>query len=255
MFASAVNAPSVPPVIRASLIDNEIWSLAVTLAPTWNTPPPVVTVAAVAAVIAGTLAPTAVVVSLAVDSVLLRTSSTDHTPLPRSRTLAVTPPVKPALPDERGVDVLLELGLVRRGGRVGTGHDRDGHRQARGRTGVEHEGEGRGARVADGETGRGNRRLTLRACGLGAEAAVEEVRVTERRGVRDAVDLVAELHDLVLGGLAGGRVRRAGVGRLDDEVADALQHRLHRRERAFCGLHDRDAVLCVAGGLLETGDL
>ena len=47
---------------------------------------------------AGTLAPTAVVVSLALAAVLLRTSSTDQAPPPRSRTLAVTPPVKPALP-------------------------------------------------------------------------------------------------------------------------------------------------------------
>ena len=55
MFESAVNAPLVPPVIRSSLIDKVIWSLVVTLAPTWNTPPPVVVVVAEVAVTNGML--------------------------------------------------------------------------------------------------------------------------------------------------------------------------------------------------------
>ena len=60
-----VNAPLVPPVIRSSEIDKVIWSLVVTFAPTWNTPPPVVVVVADVAVTNGMLAPIAVVVSFA----------------------------------------------------------------------------------------------------------------------------------------------------------------------------------------------
>ena len=40
---------------------------------------------------------------------------------------------------------------------------------------------------------------------LGTEAAVEQVLVAERGRVTDAVDLVAELHDLVLRSLTSGR--------------------------------------------------
>ena len=122
MADSAVKAPLVPPVIRSSLIDSEIWSLAVTLAPTWNTPPPVVTVAADAAVSAGTLGADARwSSSLAVVSVLLRTSSTDHTPLPRSRDVGGDRAGEAGVAGDRGVDVLLELGLERGRGRVGAG--------------------------------------------------------------------------------------------------------------------------------------
>ena len=41
MFASAVYVVFVPLVMRTSSIDTWIWFVAVTLAPTWNTPPPV----------------------------------------------------------------------------------------------------------------------------------------------------------------------------------------------------------------------
>src|SRR3954470_20328007 len=80
--ARAVKAPFVPPVIRSSLMDSAIWSLVVTLAPTWNTPPPVVVTEAEDAGTNGRLAPTVVIVIFEPVPVLLRTSSTDHAPPP-----------------------------------------------------------------------------------------------------------------------------------------------------------------------------
>src|SRR5690242_14820209 len=93
----AVNAPTVPFVIRMSAIDNAIWSVAVTFAPTWNTPPVLVDVDAEP--VGRKLErsePALANVSLPVLAVLFRTNSTDHAPDPRSCTLTVTPPVKPA---------------------------------------------------------------------------------------------------------------------------------------------------------------
>ena len=40
-------------------------------------------------------------------------------------------------------------------------------------------------------------------------------------------------------------------GGLDGEVTHALQHGVDLVQGAFCGLHDRDAVLGVAGGLVR----
>jgi WD40 repeat protein len=67
-----------------------------------------------------------------------------------------------------------------------------------------------------------------------------------------AVDLL--LHPV---GVTNVREHRVALlaGRLDHEVTHALEHRLHRRERTFCGLHDRDAVLGIVGRLLEARDL
>src|SRR5690606_35385704 len=45
------------------------------------------------------------------------------------------------------------------------------------------------------------------------------------------------------------------VRALDREIAQTLQDRVDLAQRAFRGLHDRDAVLRVAGGDLEASDL
>src|ERR1700722_11372414 len=98
MPASEVKAPAGPPVIRASLIESEIWSLAVTLEPTWNTPPLLTVVEAdAAATLAAIVVPSFFTDRLPVVALELRTNSTDHAPPPRSRTLTVTEPVNPAV--------------------------------------------------------------------------------------------------------------------------------------------------------------
>ena len=63
-------------------------------------------------------------------SVLLRLKLTVQTPEPRSVTLTVTAPVKPATAFVCEVDVGLQLGLERRRGVVGAGVDRDRRDQA-----------------------------------------------------------------------------------------------------------------------------
>ena len=85
--------------------------------------------------------------------------------------------------------------------------------------------------------------------------AVEQVDAAELGLVDDLVDLRPQLGDLGLGGLAGGRVVRAGVRGLHGQVAHAAQHVVHLVQGAFSGLHDRDAVLSVAGGLTEATGL
>ena len=61
--------------------------------------------------------------------------------------------------------------------------------------------------------------------------------------------------DLGLGRRLGCRVVATGVGGLDRQVTHAVEHGVHLVQRTFSGLHDRDAVLGVAGGLLQAADL
>ena len=163
--------------------------------------------------------------------------------------MTVTEPVKPAVAVGRGVDVGLELGLERRRGGVRARVDVTVTARLPASSPESMLKLNATLAVAAGEPVTPLARpvavdVSLRR--LGAEAAVEQVLVAERGRVADPVDLVAELHDLVLRGLAGRVVRRRGVGRLRSiEVVDALQHRVDRGQRAFCGLHDRDAVLGV----------
>ena len=67
-------------------------------------------------------------------------------------------------------------------------------------------------------------------------------------------DFVAQFEELVIQRALVGRTDRA-VGRLDGEFAHALQHVADLVQRAFRGLHQRDAVQTVAVGLFETADL
>ena len=131
-----------PPVIRASLIDKRDLVVGRHVGADLED---AATVgggrAEVAAITTGKLAPTAVVVSLPPVAPALRTNSTDQAPPPRSRTLTVHRAGEAGVTGDRAVDVGLELGLVRRRGGVRAGRDRDGHAQARSRTGVDHEGE------------------------------------------------------------------------------------------------------------------
>ena len=66
---------------------------------------------------------------------------------------------------------------------------------------------------------------------------------------------VRERRDLGLGRGAGRRVVGTGVGCLHGEVTHAGQHGVDFVERTFSGLHDRDAVLSVAGRLTQAADL
>ena len=63
-----------------------------------------------------------------------------------------------------------------------------------------------------------------------------------------------QLVDLGLDGRLVGAVQRA-VAVLHGQLADALQHLLHLIERARRRLHERDAVLRVAVGLINAVDL
>src|SRR5690606_15886580 len=73
-------------------------------------------------------------------------------------------------------------------------------------------------------------------------------------GLRDAVELGGERADFFVECLAvGGRV--GGVGRLDGQFADALEDVAGGLECAFGGLGQRNAVVGVAAGLVETTDL
>src|SRR5262249_11641653 len=82
----------------------------------------------------------------------------------------------------------------------------------------------------------------------------EQSDLVELRLRTDAIDLGTELSDLGGDSRLVGRRQRAVVV-LNREIADALEHRVDLGHRAFRRLHERDSVLSVALGLVETTDL
>ena len=88
-----------------------------------------------------------------------------------------------------------------------------------------------------------------------AVGAVEQVHAAEAGAAGDAGDLRRSAAISCLRRGAGGRVVGTGVGCLNGQVTHAGQHGVHFVERTFSRLHDRDAVLSVAGGLTQATDL
>src|SRR3954469_7148459 len=88
----------------------------------------------------------------------------------------------------------------------------------------------------------------------GRRLAVQQADAVELRGLTDALDLRSQLVDLGLDRRLVGRAERA-VLELDGQLADALEHVVHRAQGAFGGLHERDAVADVALILGQAADL
>jgi hypothetical protein len=135
----------------------------------------------------------------------------------------------------------LAAGLGRDGvrrGRLGARDVDRRHGRVRGRVerGADHEGVGRGAILVDGER------------------PGQQALAVERGGLGDPVDLGPEGRDLGCHRLGVFRAQRA-VGRLDRQLANALEHCVDFVEGAFSRLDHRNAVLCIPLGLIEAGDL
>jgi hypothetical protein len=86
------------------------------------------------------------------------------------------------------------------------------------------------------------------------DRAVEQARAREAGRAADAVDLGEEVLELLVEGLLVLVADRA-VARLDRQFAQSGQDRADFVQRAFGGLHQRDAVVGVALGLVERPDL
>ncbi len=114
--------------------------------------------------------------------------------------------------------------------------------------------EGRGAGARDC---RNADRLTLVRAdleGLAGERAVEQLDTVERGRLRDTIVFRLQLLHFGVEGLAvTGAVR--GVQGLHGQLADALQVGGHLGKGTFTRLSERDTVVRIAGGLVETVDL
>src|SRR5690606_17868059 len=153
-----------------------------------------------------------------------------------------------------GVRDLGDRGVDRRDGRTGIRGDVDvDHVRVTGvrASGGEAQRHGRGRRDVDRE-GVALVRTDLEVAG---EGAVQQLLRAALRGVGDAGDLLGQLLDLRLRSGTSAGVVGAGVRRLHGQVTDAVEHGVDLVQGALSGLHDRDAVLGVAGGLTEPGDL
>src|SRR4029450_11419553 len=90
--------------------------------------------------------------------------------------------------------------------------------------------------------------------GRRAERAVEDLLAVERSLRSDALDFREALLDFLVQRFAVRRAVRA-VGSLHRELADTLQVVGDFRQRAFTGLRERNAVVGIAGSLVEAADL